>query len=131
MRVYHELDALFKYKFLKEYSVDIADNQMREFVNTRFRPFKFVDDKDQGTPRWRYTTLYDEYLGPQFSQFQYALPEGWLSEDARAFFVLIDFYQEDMKKPLKLTTQHLKDVFYSFDPAVQNELLAQRLVIIP
>lgn len=122
---YHELHALFKYKFLKEYSVKNAALEIGEFVDSKFNELRFVYDPKLSASRWKLINLFELY-GDQFLILQ-----NHNDQDYGAFFVLVDFYQRTMKKPLKLTTQHLKNVFYSFDAVIQNELLNKKLVILP
>lgn len=126
LRCYHELDALFKYKYLKEYSLAGASKDMFDFIDRNFFQFKFIQDA-RGISQWKYISLFDIYCS-QLNGF--TIPENSCSHDYRAFFVLIDFYQQIMKKPLPLSTQYLKNIFYSFDLAIQKELLKKQLVIV-
>lgn len=121
LRCYHEFDALFKYKFLKEYGLVGARKELFDFVDAKFFQFKFINS------RWQKITLFDLYC----SQFSGQNPENSCSEDGRAFFVLIDFYQQVIKKPLSLSTQHLKNVFYAQPAYVQQTLLNKKLVTLP
>ncbi len=41
--VYHEFDALFKIKYLKEYGLQDANKDMRDFVDKRYFIFKIVN----------------------------------------------------------------------------------------
>jgi hypothetical protein len=124
LRYYHEIDALFKYKFLKEYSLAGSRLEMIEFVDRKFFQFTFMRDIQRDICKWQRTNLFEKYC-PGFR-----LSENEFCHDYRAFFVLIDFYQQVMKKPLVLTTQHLKNIFYNFDSVLQNELLKKQLVIV-
>jgi hypothetical protein len=128
LRCYHEFDALFKYKFLKEYSLVGSRKEMFDFVDNKFFQFKFIYDAQDGISQWKQTTLFDIYCSKILG---FSNQEILAVPDYRAFFVLIDFYQQVMKKPLKLSTQHLKNIFCSFDPSIQRELLKKQLVIVP
>ena len=123
LRLYHELDSLFKYKYLKEYSLQDANRQIIDFVDSKYFAVKFVDGK------WQQINLFGAYFGPQFASFTF--PQNSITNDYRAFFALIDFYQTVMKKPLKITTDHLKFIFNSLDSAIQNQLIKKQLVMVP
>ena len=127
LRVYHELDVLFKYKFLKEYSLNGASKEIGNFVYAKFFPFKFVTDAQKGTAQWQYSNLFNKYF-PELNMFQFS--QSLIADDYRAFFVLIDFYQQTMQKPLKLSTSNLQNVFNSFDLVIQNGLLNKQLVVL-
>ena len=124
--VYHEFDALFKIKYLKEYGLQDANKDMRDFVDKRYFIFKIVNIPESNISRWQNTNLFEHYCGSDFASFTNSI-----TNDGRAFFALIDFYQETMKKALPITTDHLKDVFNSLDPLIQDQLLKKQLVIVP
>ncbi len=128
LRVYHEIDLLFKYKYVKEYSPQ-GNQAITDFVDSKYTTFQFIEGVGSDAGKWKLVDLFEKYV-LEFAGFM-KIPTGAAGNDTRAFFVLIDFYQRVIKKPLRLTTQHLKDVFNSFDLALQNELLKKQLVIIP
>lgn len=127
LRVYHELDALFKYKCLKEYGIQNGDTALADFVTAKFAGIEFVEDENSGIGTWQHRDLFAKYLT---ELLVYSIITNPRVNEARAFFVLLDFYQQTIKKPMPINADYLKKVFASFDADIQNHLIQKNLVIV-
>ncbi len=120
------ISNLLKYKMIKNPQLqklaEMPDEVMKEFIAHKYLNWN-----------GRYDTLANKYLNKELnnsgiSSNYFGLYDSSTADSRRAFFVLIDFYQETLKKPLPLNTAHLKDIFNAQPTDIQQTLLNKNLI---
>ena len=101
------ISDLLKYKMIKnpmlQQLAEMPDNVIQDFVFRKsYLQYNYKTEHQD--------TLFDKYLNKRVDNdcINY---NKCVADAAYAFLVLIDFYQETLKKPLPLNTDHLKNLF--------------------
>jgi hypothetical protein len=119
---------LLKYKMLKnpklQQLAELTDDRIKGFIAGKY-------GRDWNNALQRQETLFNKYIDSNRNEnYQYDSSKDVKIDSVYALLVLIDFYQETLKKPLSLDTGHLKNLFYAQSADTQQILLNKNLVIL-
>lgn len=120
------ISDLLKYKILKNTKLrqlaELADSNIKAFIAGKY-------GMDWNNTLQRQETLFNKYIDSNKNEnYRYVSSENVKIDSIHALLVLIDFYQETLKKPLPLDTDHLKNLFYSQPSDIQQKLLNTNLI---
>lgn len=124
----HRISDLLKYKMIKnpklQQLAEMPNRIMKNFVGNRYQSWNQNQQRSD--------TLAEKYLGKEIDNrnFQNYIHNNATTDSIFPALILIDFYQETMKKPLPLNTDHLNEIFNAQPYDIQQAWLNKNLVTV-